>query len=154
VAQHYHFGHLISGMGLLQNNLIGCFGSIAAFDYQYMEFRPMFNRPPHLSQAWGPFFGSVKTSPPWSGLPVTCRLVYSSERQRLKMGVGMGEAFMALKLPTAVKAQTLKLVPSVRSTAWTSCGAPVIAPTGLCWSWRRSSRINGTDLFRVVVLIC
>lgn len=45
------------------------YGSIAAFDDQYMEFQPMFNRPPHLAPVWGPFFVATKTRPPWTGIP-------------------------------------------------------------------------------------
>jgi hypothetical protein len=43
----------------------------------------MFNRPPHLAQAWGPFFVHTETSPPGSGLPLldclvdACIAIYS-----------------------------------------------------------------------------
>jgi len=43
--------------------------AVLAFDYQYIEFQSMFNRPPHLAQVRGPFFVAVEAGPPRAGLP-------------------------------------------------------------------------------------
>jgi hypothetical protein len=45
--------------------------AVLAFDYRYIEFQPMFNRPPHLAQVWGPFFRGTETRPRGTGLPLS-----------------------------------------------------------------------------------
>lgn len=51
----------------------------------FIEFRPMFNRPPHLALVWEPFFVAVEAGPPRAGLPFLGCLATDVHLSCLKM---------------------------------------------------------------------